>query len=217
MNQSEEHLKQLTEIRTMMERSSRFISLSGLSGIFAGLFALIGAAAAIVCLNIRFPYGEFLINDSNSLSRKEVMYFFFADASTVLLASFVVSIWLTFNRARQAGLPVFNSAARRLFINMFVPLVSGGIFCLIAYFKYGYVGFIAPLMLLIYGLSLLNASKYTLDDVRYLAYAEIVLGLLAFYYIGYGLIFWSIGFGIMHIIYGVWMWNKYERKAPSID
>lgn len=217
MNQSEEHLKQLAEIRSMMERSSRFISLSGLSGIFVGIFALIGVAAAIVCLRIRFPYGEFLINNSNTLSRREVMYFFFADASMVLLASFVVSTWLTINRAKQAGQPVFNSAARRLFINMFIPLVSGGIFCLIAYFKYGYVGFIAPLMLLIYGLALLNASKYTLDDVRYLAYAEIILGLLAFYFIGYGLIFWSIGFGVMHILYGVWMWNKYERKTTTVD
>ena len=36
----------LQAIREIMERSSKFLSLSGLSGIFAGVCALIGAAIA---------------------------------------------------------------------------------------------------------------------------------------------------------------------------
>lgn len=42
----EEQLQQLSEIRLLMERSSRFISLSGLSGVGAGVSALIGSAIA---------------------------------------------------------------------------------------------------------------------------------------------------------------------------
>ena len=42
----EEQLQNLAEIRSLMERSSRFISLSGLSGVGAGVCALVGSAAA---------------------------------------------------------------------------------------------------------------------------------------------------------------------------
>jgi predicted lysophospholipase L1 biosynthesis ABC-type transport system permease subunit len=62
MNQ---HLEDIAEIRAMMERSTRFLSLSGLSGVFAGTFGLIASGLAyfrisriiteaiIVCLKIK--------------------------------------------------------------------------------------------------------------------------------------------------------------------
>ncbi|HRC32196.1 MAG TPA: hypothetical protein PK736_01995 [Bacteroidia bacterium] len=214
MDTSKEHLDQLAHIRTMMERSTRFISLSGLSGIFAGIFALIGAGFAVIYLKLGFPYSEYWITpNANLTSRSAIMKFFIVDASLVLIASIVVSTLLTVKRANQNGQQIWNVAAKRLFINMAIPLLTGGLFCLIAYYRYGYIGMIAPLMLIFYGLALLNASKYTLDDVRYLALAEIVLGLFAFYKIGYGLLFWTIGFGVLHIVYGAWMWIKYERNS----
>ena len=56
-----------------------------------------------------------------------------------------------------------------------------------------------------------NASKYTLNDIRYLGLTEIFLGLVALVFLEYSLLFWAIGFGLVHIIYGIVMYYKYER------
>jgi len=68
---------------------------------------------------------------------------------------------------------------------------------------------VAPLTLIFYGLALVNASKYTLSEIRSFGIAEIVLGLIAMAFIGYGLLFWAIGFGLLHIIYGIIMHVRY--------
>lgn len=212
MNKEKEHLETLTEIRTLMERSSRFISLSGLSGVFAGVFALIGTAAAYIYLNISIGtpgYYENAIRENGALNA-DFFAFFFTDAIGVLIASLTVAFILTIRNARLKGHSIWDATAKRLIINMMIPLIAGGLFCLILLY-HGLVGLVAPAMLLFYGLSLLNASKYTLNDIRYLGICEIALGLLASIYIGYGLLFWAFGFGILHIIYGLVMYNKYER------
>ena len=46
MNVQDQHLDALRDIQRIMQRSSRFISLSGLSGIAAGVWALVGAIFA---------------------------------------------------------------------------------------------------------------------------------------------------------------------------
>ncbi len=51
---TKEQLEALSDIRSMMEQSSRFISLSGLSGIFAGITALVGAGLAYLRINNLF-------------------------------------------------------------------------------------------------------------------------------------------------------------------
>jgi hypothetical protein len=93
---------------------------------------------------------------------------------------------------------------------MLVPLVSGGILILVLIVK-DLIGLIAPLMLLFYGLALYNASKFTIDEVKFLGMTQIGLGLIASYFTEYGLLFWSIGFGVVHIIYGIYMYFRYER------
>ena len=67
-------------------------------------------------------------------------------------------------------------------------------------------------MLIFYGLALINSSKYTFFEIRYLGIAEIVLGLIASVFVSSGLILWAAGFGLLHIIYGIIMYYKYERK-----
>jgi hypothetical protein len=67
--------------------------------------------------------------------------------------------------------------------------------------------------LIFYGLALINGSKYTLGEVRYLGFAQLITGFIALWFVGSGLYFWAFGFGILHIIYGVAMWWKYERRA----
>lgn len=212
MNTQQQHLDNLAEIRSLMERSSRFISLSGLSGVFAGLFALIGAALAYYYLNsepVYRPYYEYAFGPDGSINRN-FFIFIFADAGAVLFASLLAGILLTINKAKKKGIPYWDPAARLMLINLLIPLVSGGIFCLVLLYHH-MMGLVAPVTLIFYGLALFNAGKYTLNDIRYLGVSEIVLGLVSSFYIGYGLLFWALGFGILHIVYGLVMYNKYER------
>lgn len=197
------YLRDISEIKQMMERSSRFISLSGLSGILAGTYALIGAGLAYYLL------GGKEISQSN-VYRDETIHWLLAIAAIVLVLAVGTGMLPTIRRTRRMNLKVWDRTSKRLAINLLIPLVTGGIFILIIALK-GFVCFVAPLMLVFYGLALINASKYTLSDIRYLGISEVVLGLIATVYLGYGLLFWAIGFGILHIIYGAVMYYRYER------
>lgn len=212
MKKQIEPLESISEIRSMMERSSRFLSLNGLSGVFAGIFALLGAYAAYSYRNHSILSGYY----SREISVMNIgctianYIFFIADAGIVLLASVSVAFILSKSKARKSGHIFWDSVAKRLLINLLIPLVSGGMFCMIL-LLHGFVGLIAPTMLIFYGLALINASKYTYNDIRFLGLLEVAVGLIASIWIGFGLLFWAIGFGIAHIIYGVIMYYKYER------
>jgi hypothetical protein len=212
MEKQSEPLETLSEIRSMMERSSRFISLNGLSGVFAGIFALIGAFAAFIYLKTDIIESSYYENARLVDGSPNIPFylFIFTDAFLVLFASIAVAISLSMRKARKKGLKIWDNSTKRLLINMFIPLFVGGMFCLIL-IHHGLVGFIAPATLIFYGLGLVNASKYTLNDIRYLGFIEIFIGLLAAIWLGSGLLFWAIGFGIVHIIYGTMMYFKYER------
>jgi len=215
MDKHNEHLENLSEIRSLMERSSRFISLSGLSGVAAGIFAIMGAMAAYWYLGSSprsyevasyYDYAQTATGETNI----DFYIFFVTDAMLVLLSSLLVGSLLTIRASRKKGYSVWGPTAKRLLINLLIPLVTGGLFCLVLFY-HGLIGLVAPATLVFYGLALINASKYTLDDIRYLGISEIALGLVASVYIGYGLVFWTIGFGLLHIIYGLVMYNKYEK------
>lgn len=212
MEEQNEHLKNLSEIRSLMERSSRFISLSGLSGVAAGVFAICGAIAAYAYLNLDIRSSGYYKRawNANGEINLEFYVFFLTDALCVLIASILAGSMLTIRKAKQKGHSIWDATAKRLLINILIPLVSGGLFCVVLLY-HGLIGLVAPSTLIFYGLALLNASKYTLDDIRYLGILEIFLGLVASFYVGYGLIFWTIGFGLLHIIYGMLMYNKYEK------
>lgn len=204
-------LETLSEIKQLMERSSRFISLSGLSGVFAGLYALTGAYAAYNYLGLTgagYYSGRSLAD--KSLHNSDSITFLALDAALILILAIGTGIFLTTRKARQDGNSIFDATAKKLLINLFIPVVTGGIFCLALYYHGGFI-YIAPAMLVFYGLGLVHASKYTRNDIRGLGIAEIVLGLLASFIIGYGLLFWALGFGVLHIIYGLYMYFKYEK------
>ncbi len=202
-----EHLQTLSDIRSMMERSSRFISLSGLSGVFAGLFALAGAwfANSLISNYLRvYPLGH----QGDDI---EIFSYLFLDAALVLGASLLVGVLLTVRNSKKQGIKTWDSTAKRLLINLAIPLATGGLFCFVLVY-HGVFGLVAPATLIFYGLALINASKYTFNDIRYLGIFEIILGLIASVYIGYGLLFWACGFGVLHIVYGAVMYFKYERN-----
>jgi hypothetical protein len=212
MKQQPEPLETLAEIRALMERSSRFISLSGLSGVFAGIFALLGVAALALRFELPYTLEGYQSRAINVYGNPNPDFYRFilVDALIILVASLAIVILLTTRRARRNNLPIWDKSARRVLWNMFIPLSAGGLFCLVL-LMHGFVALVAPATLLFYGLALLNTSKYSLPDIRYLALSEISLGLVGSFFIGYGLFFWAIGFGLFHILYGARMYQKYER------
>jgi hypothetical protein len=212
MNKETEHLETLTEIRSLMERSSRFISLSGLSGVCAGVFALAGATAAYIYLNIDITSNRYYEQAFSDNGKYDIDFFTFftINAVCVLAGSLIAGSFFTMRKAQKKGQTIWDKTAQRLLINLMIPLVAGGVFCLIL-LHHRAVALIAPCTLIFYGLALINASKYTLNDIRYLGFTEIIIGLIASYFIGYGLLFWAIGFGVLHIVYGIAMYNKYEK------
>ena len=204
MNQ-DKYKQDLRDIKDIMNRSSRFISLSGLSGIFAGLFALGGAYAAYQTVYA----GQDYLSYRHALITRESLLTLLIIALITLTLSISAGIFFTSRETIKQNEKVWDYQTKRLLINLAIPLVTGGIVCLILLLK-GFVGIIAPLTLIFYGLSLVNASKYTLNEVRSLGIIEIVLGLISLQFIGYGLLVWAIGFGVMHIVYGTMMQLKYK-------
>lgn len=209
----QKHLETLSEIRDLMANSSRFISLSGLSGISAGILALIGVTLAYIYLGIT-PFAE---GASYHLHARKVerwgmdhYTFFFITGMTILMLAILLGIFFTTRKAKSKGQPIWDALTRRLLWNLLMPLMVGGIFC-VALFLEDTTALIAPTTLIFYGLALVNASKYTLHDIRYLGMIEIGLGCLALFNTRWGLEFWGVGFGILHIVYGILMYYKYER------
>lgn len=200
----------------MMERSSRFISLSGLSGIAAGLWAVAGAVAVYLYLDI-VPFDSHIYYYTSVSTPRSIDYrvFFLSVAAIVLLGAIFSGIFFTTRQARRNGQKTWDALTRRLLLHLAIPLATGGIFC-IALFTYRLGGLIAPTTLIFYGLALLNASKYTLPDIQWLGCCEIALGLVSLFFLGFGLEFWTLGFGVLHIIYGAIMYNKYERKTAGV-
>ncbi|HMX05310.1 MAG TPA: hypothetical protein PLL28_09310 [Chitinophagales bacterium] len=201
-------LEDLKEIRAMMERSSRFISLSGLSGISAGIIAIIGAFIGGWYINKNIDYVEGNIARENV--RTEDVVFLLLLAGVILFLAIGAAIYFAIRKARLNNLPIWNKAAELTLVNLLLPLGTGAIFCLIL-FTYGLYILIAPATLVFYGLALLNASKFTLSEIRYLGVSEIVLGLIAMVIPGYSILFWALGFGLLHIVYGAVMYFRYER------
>jgi len=206
-NQSET-LREISDIKRIMERSSRFISLSGLSGIAAGLCALAGAYFANNIL--RSYYSDFNHNGYSDENFSELRARLLIVAAIVLASALIVAFIFTWRRAKQNHLPIWDLTARKLMWNVLVPLIAGGLFIL-AMLRSSEWRFVAPACLIFYGLALVNGSKYTLTEIRYLGYIEIILGLINTQFAGYGLYFWAAGFGLLHIVYGAMMWVKYEK------
>ena len=203
MKQEKDYIRDIAEIRTMMERSSKFVSLSGWAGIMAGIYALSGAYIA----NKVYDFNPDQIVDSNSSAAlAEVMFL----AVIILVLALGTAIHFSNRRASRRGEKIWNATARQLLMSMAVPLLAGALVILIL-ISNEMVGLVAPFSLLFYGLALYNASKFTYNAVKVLGLTEIALGLLGSYFIGYGLIFWALGFGLAHIFYGIYVYYRYER------
>jgi len=207
MNSKEQNLETLNEIRSIMDRSSRFISLSGWSGIVAGTAALVGAWMAKQKIQSYYQESYGRPDACPSCLRNELLLI----ASVVFIAAFSGAVFFTYIKSRKDGIAIWGKSAKRLMWNTLLPMAAGG-FLLWRMMELKQYELIAPASLIFYGLALVNGSKFTLGEVRFLGYAIIATGIFNLWAIGYGLECWALGFGALHIVYGFTMWWKYERK-----
>ena len=220
MSNRNSSLDAIQDIRSMMDRSSRFISLSGLSGVAAGCCALVGAFFAYqviynsggVAYEVEQGYGNDTAGYGVNMLKNFMGQQLFWIAALTFVAAFLLAFLFTWMRSRKQQIPVWGTMAKKLTWNVLLPMVAGGVF-LLKLIEAGAFGLIAPGCLLFYGIALVNGSRFTVGEIRYLGYAIILLGLINCWFPGYGLYFWAAGFGLLHIVYGIVMWNKYERGA----
>ena len=210
MKSDTKSIEDIKAIRKIMEESSRFLSLSGLSGVFAGVTAIAGALVAYFFIldNGSIHYDEYF----RSLSAKEIFslrWQLIADAALVLVLSILFSLYFSIKKAKRDGKNFWTPVSKRLLINLLIPLVTGGVFIIVLLLQ-NHIQLIVPGFLIFYGLALVNAGKFTFGEIFYLGILEIITGLVSAFVPGWGLIFWIFGFGILHIIYGLAMYRKYE-------
>jgi len=208
MKEEKDYIQDISEIRSMMERSSKFLSLSGMAGVMAGIYALVGAFVAYTVFDFNPDTIVYSAAESEGSSANLANVIYVAIAILILALSTVV--FLSGRNAGKRGEKMWNSTTKRLMTNMAVPLVAGGILILVLIAK-GLIGLIAPVSLIFYGIALFNASRHTLEEVKVLGIIQIGMGLISSYFIQYGLIIWALGFGVVNIIYGIYMHYKYER------
>ena len=204
--EQQDYIRDIAEIRSMMERSTKFLSLSGWAGIMAGIYALAGAYFAYSILY--FNPDELIYtlpgNSASNLLKLVLL------ALGVLVLAVGTAVILSNRKADSSGEKLWNPTSRQMLMSMTIPLISGGLLILIL-IGHDLTGLLAPCSLIFYGIALFNASRYTFEEVKTLGLIQIILGLLGAWFIGYGLLFWAIGFGGFHIIYGIYMHFKYEQ------
>ena len=189
-----------------MERSTRFFSLSGWAGILAGVYALVGFYFAY---KIRYLSGSDIYYDIYDGKYSTAVKQLILIGILVFIFAVSTAMFMSWRTAKKNGDVLWTPGARKMFINMAIPLVTGGILSIVLVLQ-GLIGIVAPLTLIFYGLSLIIAGNYTYSNIKVLGIAEIILGLIAAANIGYGLFFWALGFGVLHIVYGVFIYVKYR-------
>ena len=206
----------LSSIKAMMEKSSKFSSLSGMSILLTGLLAIVGAT--FVFFDIGFSVSEVEISYSQLISKKGTPEDLFLKikllvtiASVILLVSLVILYFSAKSKSSKEGISLLNPTFARTLKSLFIPLFSGGIFSLFLIHHQLY-GLVAPATLIFYGLGLVNASKHSYEELEKLGYVELILGITASYFMGMGLLFWMIGFGLGHVVFGLYLHFKYDRK-----
>lgn len=211
IQQQDDSLRTLQDIRAIMERSARFLSLSGWSGIWAGIMALIGAGYAYMEISaFNMAYHQPGDNSVALIARLEQKLFL--AALIVFALAFTGGFYFTYKKNKKAGVRIWNSASRKMVINLAIPIIAGAVIIIAFMLKNDWV-YVAPACLLFYGLALINGSKYTVSDIKYLGLTEVILGSIGLFISpGYGLYLWAFGFGVLHIVYGAIMWRKYDRQ-----
>lgn len=208
MKEQQDYVRDIAEIRSMMERSSKFLSLSGWAGIMAGIYALAGSYVAWLIFGT--AYDRLYLEHLSILGGDNIYADLIFLGAAIIVLAIGTAVWLSAKKAKRRNEKLWNKTSKHLLTSMAVPLVTGGALLLIL-LRYDSFVILAPCSLIFYGLALFNAGNFTYKEIRTLGYIQILLGLTSFLVLKHGLLFWAFGFGIMHIVYGIYIHYKYER------
>ena len=160
--ENKNYQEDLLHIRKMMEKSSRFISLSGISGVFAGLFALAGAVYVYFLFE---KTGVDYFEATVKYYEKDIVIHLILVALLIMVLAVISGAYFTIRKSKKNNLTIWDSTTKKLLVNFAIPLAIGGLFC--AGLLYHHLhGLLAPTTLIFYGLALFNAGNYTYSDVK---------------------------------------------------
>lgn len=199
--------QELADIKSMMEQSTRFLSLSGLAGILAGIYSFVGSGIAWYW--IYFPSTEYGAG-TESISAADLQINLLAVAMVVLVLAVSSAYLLSQDKSQRKSQQFRSPASKRFLLALFIPVLAGGLFSFALIHQSAYQ-MIAPATLIFYGLGLINASHFTLGEIKNLGIGQLILGIVAAFFPVFGLICWALGFGVLHVIYGSMMYFKYDR------
>jgi hypothetical protein len=199
--------EELAAIKSMMERSTRFLSLSGLSGILAGIYAL--AASGIAWYWIYFPNSSWS-DGTESLSFRDLLNRMLMLTLGTLIAAVGSAYFLSKKNGAGNAQPFWSPASKRFLQSLFLPVALGGFFCFALLHERAFI-LMPAAMLLFYGIGLIQSAQFTLGEIKNLGFTQLVLGLIAAFFPDFGLLCWALGFGLFHVIYGTLMYIRHER------
>ena len=210
MENKPDYSDDIKTIKKIIDESSRFLSLSVLSGLFAGFLAIL--AGCIAQFGILRSKSFFFNENLSSLSVPEITSLkikLITDALLVLLLALAGSLYFSYRKAHRKGQKIWTPVSRRLLLSLIIPLIAGAFFIMIFYLESQWQ-LIVPAMLIFYGLALIGAGKFTYSEVFYLGLAELLTGFSAAIFKGSAIFFWILGFGFFNLAYGLIMYRKYE-------
>lgn len=208
MKQQTDYLSDLQAIRSMMQRSSKFLSLSGWSGVMAGIYGLL--AAYLAQQYLQFDAAAMEAAGLTGVEAFAALSGMMALAGCLLVLSLGTAAWMARRKAQKQGESVWTTASRRLLADLAVPLFTGG-FLLLGLAWMGYHSLLLPTSLLFYGITLYQAGPVTYTALRILGLLNLALGFLALLMPENALLFWAAGFGLLHIVYGLFIHFRYEK------
>lgn len=210
MNQSEQPLEDIRVIRKLMEESSRFLSLSGLSGIIAGIAGLAGAWVAHLVIRGNTPYPDWYLKPlAGGEAGAGTVLELFSAMAVVLAVAFTAAVVLSSRKAKKSGLHAWTPVTKRMLMSLLLPLAAGGLFIL---FTVNTVpaSVTAASSLIFYGVAMMSAGKFTFGEIHWLGVLEVVTGLACLLMPQYTILIWAVGFGVIHIAYGLFMHLRYR-------
>ena len=190
-----------------MERSGKCLTLSGLSGVLAGIYALIGG---VIAHRLIYTSQDIVYHSIQDLTISKTMIQLGFLGAMVLVSTLLTGFYFSYRKAQKMNISIWNKPSRKFLFNMAIPLAIGAFFMSMLVLK-GHADLLAASCLIFYGLALYNAGHFTYSDVQKLGLTEILLGCAALMMPSMGLYFWMVGFGLLHIVYGAIMYYKYDR------
>ncbi|HUL34002.1 MAG TPA: hypothetical protein VL128_08975 [Candidatus Eisenbacteria bacterium] len=178
----------LRYIRETMESAAEFTAVPGWGGVAMGVTAM---ASAFVASRQAFPSGWL----------------------TVWLAEAFVAVAIAApaaaTKARRANSSIFRGPGRKFVLSFAPPIIVGGLLTLVL-FKLGVTAVLPGVWLLLYGTAIVTGGAFSVRAVPIMGLCLMGLGGAALFApAAWGNLFMAGGFGLVQILFGIWIAIKY--------